>query len=286
MQLGLFASDSSDAVACLNKANATTQVKSIDTMIGNLSAGWKPTGYYTPADIQMVHDLLASEAEAAGVALANAPRSTRDAETMISIAFEDLLSKFKDPARHMQQAVLEARRTGAQIIDAPNLKRWVISSMRAISDAYVTATVMHCRQSWIVTLLDKGYRAIASIGGVVWKVSGVAAEIVVAAGEAVVKVAGGAADALRIAGSIAKWTLRIAPFALAGLGGFYAYKKLKKQPALQGKQSELDRLYAERLALRREHASASTDKEIRAINARLNRLTEKIVAERRRSGAY
>lgn len=207
----------SSAKACVDKANASSQVASIDAQVNTLAANWKPTGYYTPAEIKSLLDVLATEAEAAGAALAAAPRSTSDAEDQIAQAFDDLTRKYKDRAYAYQDALAEAARTGAQVIDGPAVKDWVLSSMRAISDAYVVATVMSCMQTWIEKWLDRAYKAAVAIGAVAYRVVGVAVKV----GQAVVK----AADR---AGSLAAAVIEYGPYAAVGIAAYLLFMKARR----------------------------------------------------------
>lgn len=61
--------------------------------------------------------------------------------------------------------------------------------------------------------------------------------------------------------------------------------ELSDQPQLAASKSELSRLYAQRQRMREEHARMTQDDDIRAMQRRLDRVTEKIVRERRLSGA-
>jgi hypothetical protein len=208
----------SDEQACLNKANASPQVAAIDAEIDKLSKGWHPTGYYSPADVQNILAVFADEAEAAGAALASAPISTGDASQVKAQAFADLMRKYSEPSKGYENAVIAAKSAGSNAIDAPGFKDWVIRSMRAISDAYVTATVLQCRQSWVEKWLDRAFRAMMAIGAVVWRVGGVAANLAVNVVKAVESAAG-------IVGAL----IRIAPFAAVGVGAYFLYTEFKKR---------------------------------------------------------
>ncbi len=204
-------------LGCLNKANQSPQVVAIDSMVAALSKSWNPTGYFRPADVQTLLDMFATEATQAGAALAAAPMSTSDAQTVKNMAFSDLLTKYKDRSQAYVKAIADAKASGATVINAPALKSWVIASMRAISDAYVTATVLACRQTWIERWLDRAYKFMVAIGAVAARMIGIA----ISAGEKVV-------DALDTAGSIAAFAIKYAPYAAAGLGAYLLYHYVKK----------------------------------------------------------
>lgn len=207
-----------DQVSCLNKANASPQVVAIDNLVTNLAKTWNPTGYYRPADVQSLLDMLATEAESAGAALASAPMSTGDAQQAKDMAFDDMLRRYKDRSQAYVKAIADAKASGATAINAPALKDWVIASMRSISDAYVTATVLQCRYSWAEKWLDRAYKGMAAIGAVAARILGVAVKV----GESVV-------NAIDNAGKIAAVIIKYAPFAAVGLGGYILYKMAKKR---------------------------------------------------------
>lgn len=205
-------------LGCLNKANNSPQVMAIDNMVDNLGKNWNPTGFFRPTDIQTLLDSFAAEAEEAGKALASAPNSTSDAESVKREAFNDMLRRYRDRSQAYVKAVAEARAAGASVVNAPALKSWVIASMRSISDAYVTATVLACRQTWIERWLDRAYRAMVKIGELAFRMIGV----VVKVGESVI-------DAVDTAGDIAAFAIKYAPYAAAGLGAYLLYHFVKKR---------------------------------------------------------
>lgn len=201
---------------CLDRANGTPQVRAIDQQIDQLGKTWNPTGYFRPADLQALLDTLATEAEAAGAALAAAPRSTSDATAMINQAFADLIRRYRDRSYAYSNAVAQARAMAANVVDAPGLKDFVLSSMRAISDAYVTATVMQCMQSWLEKWLDRAYKAMATIGAVAYRIIGVA----INAGEKIVKAVDDAFD-----------LLKYAKYGLVAVGALFVYREFRRSRA-------------------------------------------------------
>lgn len=204
----------SDEKACLDKANGTPQVRAIDDQVTSLGRNWKPTGYFRPADIAALLAMMATEAAAAGDALAKAPRSTSDASTVIAMAFDDLKRRYQERSFVYQNALAAAQQQGANVIDAPGLKDWVIDSMRAISDAYVTATVLACRQSWIEAWLDRAYKAMVAIGAVAMRIIGVAIQV----GDKVIDAATGLAS-----------LIKYIPYAAVALGAWWLYGEFKSR---------------------------------------------------------
>jgi len=207
-----------DQKSCLDRANASPQVAGIDGIISNLAKTWNPTGFYRPGDIQTLLDMFATEAEKAGAALASAPNSTGDAAQVKAQAFDDMLRKYKDRSQAYVAAIADARARGATAISAPALKSWVIAAMQSISDAYVTATVLQCRQTWAEKWLDRGYQAMVAIGAVTARILGV----VVKVGESVVA-------AVDTAGDIVAFVVRYSPYIGGALGAYLLYHWMKKR---------------------------------------------------------
>lgn len=203
------AASQSSGTACVAKANETPQVKAIDAEVLRLAGQWKPTGYVTPAELKSLLDVLASEAEAAGAAVASAPAYVEDAKALARQAISELQRKYQGPALSYQNAYNEAVRTGARAIDAPGVKDWVIASMQAISMAYVTAYALSCIRGTIVSILGTAYSAAVRIGAVAWRVVGV----VVKAGESIIKAAETTAT-----------MLKYLPYAAIGIAAYLFYQ--------------------------------------------------------------
>jgi hypothetical protein len=208
----------SSDVDCLNKANASPQVVGIDAIITNLEKNWNPTGYYTIADVQTLIDLFADQTAAAGDAVAKAPNSVADAQSIKKDAFDGMLRNYTDRSQAYKKAIADAKSSGADAINAPALKDWVIASMRSISDAYVAAAVLQCMQGWLQSALDMGYSALGAIGGVVAGILGVAANLVKKS-----------AKALDTAAGMLGFVIEYAPYAALGFAGFMLYRFLKER---------------------------------------------------------
>jgi hypothetical protein len=203
-----------DQVACLNKANNSPQVLAMDKTISDLNTGWRPTGYYTPDDLQSVIAVLEDAADKVGKVIAAAPIPwfSPDAENMKRQAFEDILSKWRDRSRYFKEQLAQARTAGSRAINAPGVKDWVISSMRAMSDGYTTAAMLSCQTSTFQSIVEGGARIMAKIGEVVWGL-----------GSAVVNVAEGVWDASKDAFRFVRFAAKALPFAIVGLGGILAF---------------------------------------------------------------
>lgn len=206
--------DNADQKRCTDKANAAPQVTKMEGEVRRLRQSWNPTGFYLPKEISSLIAALKEAAAVAGDALKNAPDSTSDAATVKRDAFDTALEKIYDRGKFYEQAIIDTKKAGLTAIGAPGFKKYVLDAMSSIAWVYTQAAYLHCRQTWLESVLDRGWRAIANLGAVVARVLGVAADV--AGG--VLNVGKGALDVLAF---VAKW----APYAALGVGGYFAYAR-------------------------------------------------------------
>lgn len=204
--------DNAEQKRCTDKANAAHQVTGMEAEVKRLRQDWNPTGFYRPSEIRSLITLLKDAAAAAGAELKAAPLSTRDAQKVKDDAFESAVNKIADRGKAYEEAIVNAKKTSSTAINAPGFKKYVLDAMSSIAWVYVAAAYLHCRQSWLESVLDKGFRAMASLGAQVSKFLGVAAD---AAG----KIIDAGDKALDILATIIKW----APYAALGVGGYFVY---------------------------------------------------------------
>lgn len=202
--------------ACLARANATPQVKKIDGVVDDLTKNWNPTGYYLAADILRVLDLLDNELVASGVAITGAPSSTSDSAAVKTAAISDGKRIVRDGATPYRAAAVAAQASGAAV-NAPGFKHYCLMSLNAISQVYVTATVLQCRQTWLEKWLDRAYQVVVFIGNVLAKIGGV----IVAAGQAVVDAAEAGVGAI-------KTLIKILPYIAIGLVAWVGYAWIRR----------------------------------------------------------
>lgn len=230
----------SDELRCLNLANASPKVVQLDDLISRLAKNWRPTGYYLVTDIEKMLAVFATEAEAAGKALSQAPNSTSDAESAKRQAFVDVIRRYRDRSYAYERAVAQAKSEGTRIIDAPSFRDWVIGSLRSLSDMYVTAAVLHCNFSTIERVLDTAYRGMAKIGEIAYGIGSAAYD---AAKETVKKVGNFWDDFWDFLGSV-KRALPYIGLGAAALGvvgaGFYLNKKLQSGAGSEGVSGRMD----------------------------------------------
>lgn len=201
--------DQQEEMACLNKANASGRVAEIDAKTDDLSKNWRPTGFYTPAEMTSLVSAIVAYSTEAAVPLATAPRSTSDAEQQIRQA-QAYLARNIERSKMYQGAVATAKRDGSAAIDAPGFRDWVINSLVNISQAFVTVAVLQCRTSW----LDRAAAIAKAISDLAKRVAGV----VLKAGETLVKVADRSLD-----------IVQYVPYIAAGVGLWFVFSKLKKR---------------------------------------------------------
>lgn len=210
----VYDEDNAEQKRCVDKANAAPQVTKMEGEVRRLRSDWNPTGIYRPTEIRSIITLLKDAAAVAGAALKNAPMSTRDAEQVKDDAFETALTKIADRGKVYEAAIVNAKNTSSTAISAPGFKKYVLDAMQSIVWVYVAAAFLHCRQSWLESVLDKGFRAMAALGGAIAKFLGVAADF---AG----KIIDAGDDALDFLKAIIKW----APYAALGVGGYFVYDR-------------------------------------------------------------
>jgi hypothetical protein len=196
--------DYGDELGCLASANA--QVATLDNNINGLTTAWNPTGYYTADDMNKVVSIVVQQLMGAQVVILVAPAGTGDQVTVRAQAVDDIAKQYANATR-FSQAATQAAATGEKI-NAPDLKDWVISSLMAASNGYVTAAVLGCRNDLIGTA-EAAYDA-------VWNVLAGVAGAIVTALETVVDVAAGAFDAASFLAKYSEYLL------LAG-GGLAVY---------------------------------------------------------------
>lgn len=170
-------------LGCLSTSNA--QVQDLDAKINNLATVWQPTGYYSADDVNKVVSIVVQQIQGAKVQVLVAPAATSDQVDTRNQALDDLDKQFANATRFSQAATLAA--STSSIVNAPDLKDWVLDGLLAASNGYVFAAVMGCRND-LIGSAEAAYDA-------VWNVVSTVVNAVVSAAETVVNVAAGAFDA-------------------------------------------------------------------------------------------
>ncbi len=196
----------SEELACLKTANASARVVEIDGRIEDLSKNWRPTGFYSPADLTKIYNEVTENIAKAHAALNTAmASSTPDGVRQVNQA-RAYLDRATSRGAIYPTVIAEANQKGITVIDSPGLKTWVLQSLVNVSQAYTTVEVLACHTSW----LDYAAAAISKAWAVIKKIVGVVVRI----GETVLKVA----DDLPQIWTVVKWG------SLAAIGIAVAFK--------------------------------------------------------------
>lgn len=197
---------------CLTSANGSDAVSSLDARRDALSKTWNPTGFYTPAQIHDIVTQMQTVLATMTAVVLIAPRTTSDADFSIRQAVDDAVRKTREGDVYLQAAQqVEAR--GSGLVDAPGLKRWVLSALGAASNAMTTAAVLQCSRTWLDATLVDVQRAFDVAASVISKIAGVIAK----QGEFLLKVP----DLIDNLVTIGKWGLLIG-------GGVFVAMKVKE----------------------------------------------------------
>lgn len=194
---------------CLNEANASSAVAALDASVTDIVTNWKPTGYYSPDQIVQITQLIMPLAIGAVALVSSAPSSTSDSATVKKIAIDDLNRKMAD-AQKFSAGAAEAVGKGIRVVEAPGLYRWVINTLMAVSQAYVTAAVLNCNTG----PLDSLNNALQAVGRFLKGL----AKIALAIGETILKIP----DALSSMWTVVKYG------AIAG-AAYYVYREFIKK---------------------------------------------------------
>jgi hypothetical protein len=187
-----------ESMQCLDEANA--KVAGLDARTSELAKTWKPTGFYTPDQIGTIISETLKITSAATSTLATAPLSTNDAKAMKSQAIMDVQKKAQQSLNYTAAAV-KARENGSNVVDAPGLKQWVLSTMNAASSALVTASVLECQMTWLANAIIKFQTIFDAAASVIKRVAG----IVIKLGQVAVKAVEEGIDLVGMLLPVAKW---------------------------------------------------------------------------------
>lgn len=197
---------------CLDRANNSPQVKSIDVIVDNLSKNWRPIGYYKPEEIQQAFDMLATAVAESSAALAAAPDSTSDAASQKAQIAKDVARVFTDVRAAYMRAVAKSKAAGMPV-NAPDFKNTAIKVLLTVSQSYVLASVLECRQTALLKWLQRAYDAVSTIAAFLLRMAKLAAAAIEAVANDLYNVAKGAF-------SFAAWLVKYGPY-IIGAGGLY-----------------------------------------------------------------
>lgn len=140
--------------ACATAANA--DLSSSDADIVDVTNNWQTTGFYTPDQLGSICDFAAQVAgraiDALGAAIMQMQFERHRA--MLNAAQDDLQGPSNDLTKFVN-AVAEARREGANVIEAQGFKRFIIDMLKAARGAKFATEVVACaRPDFLFSVLQ------------------------------------------------------------------------------------------------------------------------------------
>jgi hypothetical protein len=208
-------SSSGEQIECKDKANVA--VAPIDARIMDLSKNWNPSGYYTPAQMSEIVNQTLIAIHSAGDHLRAAPTATSDAQQMINDAASKLARRGTESLAYTR-AHQSATSQGIKIVDAPGLRRWVISSLGDVSFAHTIAYVQECAKPGLAGAIIAYQKVFDGVADTIKAIVGVAIDVVKALGKLMYHLP----DTLSTAYTYLKWA------AIIG-GGVWAFLEIKKR---------------------------------------------------------
>lgn len=193
---------------CMGVADTTTAP--LDAKTNDLAQNWKPTGFYTPADIRtLVSQTMAMITGAQGVVdqAAQAPNASQDSTTR---ATDDLARAGKSALDYLA-AANQADQQGLRTVNAVGFKDWILSAMGAASSAIGTAAAVSCITPWWVNALATFQTAFDAL----WNAAKAVVGAVLAIGETALKVA----DSLPQYSELITW-------GIIAYAGYWAWKHI------------------------------------------------------------
>jgi hypothetical protein len=183
-----------DEQACRDastRASADLAARTLD-----LARNWKPTGFYTPKDLEAMLNQTWSILTKAGAALDQVLADDFADKTTARSLRNSLSNRFGE-SQVFVTALNEAKNKGITVIDAPGFKAWVVKAMNEAQLDYEHVAYMACIRPWFVGVISVAYTAF----DLAVKVAKAMVAATVAAGQAVVK----AADFLSTAWDVLIW---------------------------------------------------------------------------------
>lgn len=182
-----------------------------------LERTWNPTGYYTWSDMAAVIDATVRMSAQASSAAQTffAGDSTPSAKDAVRAAMNAYFAVAKQ-ANDYTLAWKAARDQGRPVA-APGFKRWVVDDLRAAAKLFRAIEVAACTAPWWVGAAASYGRFFNGVIDVAKRIAGI-----------VEKLASNALKAAESTGDIISFLLKWGPYLALGVGGMYAYRKIKK----------------------------------------------------------
>ena len=194
--------------------DADNAVVELDNVIADIERSWRPTGFYTPAEIDKVVTTVLDQ-----VAKVRARMEELGDEMKILGKVEsqfDALNRQTADTIDFINAAKKARAAGLRVVNAPGLQSWVLDTLKANRNLGRAMILASCQRSFFEKALADTAKDMMIVRSVVLTVGSAA----LAAGEVAVEVLGGLGQFLAV-------TVKFLPFIALGAGGLYLYKKMK-----------------------------------------------------------
>lgn len=169
-QSGVYVCDTPGQTSlCIDQANAATAP--FDAKVDDLAQNWRPTGFYTSADIRAIVSSVMTTIAQAQASIDQAAKEPSASQESLLRATDDLANAGRRSIDYLQ-AANQADAQGTRAINAVGLKRWVTDSLAAASSAMVTVSVVGCIRPWWVNALatfqsvfDKAWAVVKAVAG-------------------------------------------------------------------------------------------------------------------------
>lgn len=204
-QYGLTTSADSQ---CLDQANASAAP--LEARINDLDSTWNPTGFYTIADLRQVVSSTLNVVQQGYASLTQAAQSVQS-DSLNEANAE--LSTASGKSLDYLNAATDAASKGIATVNAPGLKRWVVSTMQSAADAIVAAGMVTCQEPWWLSALSLYQQVFDATWSVIKQVAGAVLKL----GEVALKVP----DLLDDVVTYAKWALLLG-------GALFMFSELNK----------------------------------------------------------
>lgn len=168
-------------------ALGAAEVSSFERISDELAKNWRPSGFYTPAQVLAVIDKMAEVFAQADKPLQAYLSGSYNYKPTINMVRSRLSSTYARGITYLN-AVKVAQAKGLTIIDAPGLKKWVIDTFNAAATSSDALRLMADIKPAIVSILETVYDVMQAAYDFIRKVVGVAADVVRAAGSAVLAI--------------------------------------------------------------------------------------------------
>lgn len=210
---------STDIRNALCSVSPGDSVGELDAQLAEIDRTWNPTGFFTAQDIDTVFGQVSTVVSAAvdqieSMFAGRASSIGSDNLDELHRLEGKLNEATNDKFQPFIAAVQEANAKGLRAINAPGLKSWAMTAMKAARDLMRQGAVIECQTSALETAIRKVSNVVIAVGQVLRTVVG----IVLEAGEAAV-------DAIDFTFQL----LKFAKWAVLLGGGYYVVKKIRER---------------------------------------------------------